>query len=288
MNPSIEVTTHVNAPIRKVWAYWTRPAHIVKWNQASPDWHTPSAESDLRPGGTFNWRMEAKDGSMGFDFAGEFTDVVPYGKINYTLGDGRLVEVTFASEGDGTRVTEVFQPENEFSHDLQRQGWQAILDSFKAYAEDITGRPMMTWSIRIDAPVERVYQTMLGEESYRAWTSAFNPTSRYMGTWDEGSSIRFLGTGEDGQVGGMVARIRENKPNRFVSIEHLGVIVGDQELFEGPDVDEWANGFENYTFMPDGNGTLLKIELTYNPDFQQYFDDMWPNALALLKKLCEE
>jgi len=125
----------VNAPVSKVWDYWTKPEHITKWNNASDDWHTPWAKADFREGGTFTARMEAKDGSMGFDFGGVYDVIRPNEYIEYTIGDGRKVKVSFASQGNATKVTESFEAENTNSEELQRGGWQAILDNFKKYTE---------------------------------------------------------------------------------------------------------------------------------------------------------
>ena len=132
---TITVKTTVNAPIEKVWACWTEPEHIKQWNNASADWHTPRAENDLRVGGRFNSRMEAKDGSAGFDFTGVYTDVKEHERIAYTMGDGRKVTVSFESNGSETHITETFDPETENSEEMQRAGWQAILDNFKHYTE---------------------------------------------------------------------------------------------------------------------------------------------------------
>ena len=134
-NKTITVENTVSAPVEKVWKLWTTPEHITRWNNASPDWHTPFAENDLRTGGTFKSRMEARDGSMGFDFAGTYDKVTPNKEIAYTMGDGRKVTVLFATQGNSTRVTETFEPETQNSLEMQRGGWQAILDSFKAYVE---------------------------------------------------------------------------------------------------------------------------------------------------------
>ena len=132
---TITVENTINAPVEKVWKYWTEPTHITKWNHASDDWHSPTAENDLRPGGKFSARMEAKDGSMGFDFAGVYDDVKPNQFISYTMGDDRKVEVTFEKDGDKTKVVETFEAENTYSIEMQRGGWQAILDNFKQYTE---------------------------------------------------------------------------------------------------------------------------------------------------------
>lgn len=132
---SITIETTVNAPVEKVWEIWNKPEHIIQWNSASPDWHTPSAENDLRVGGQLKSRMEARDGSMGFDFAGTYTEVKENEKVAYTLGDGRKVEIIFTAVEGGTHVKETFDAENQNSLEMQRMGWQAILDSFRAYAE---------------------------------------------------------------------------------------------------------------------------------------------------------
>lgn len=133
----ITVEAEVNAPVSTVWNSWNNPEHITKWNSASDDWHTPHATSDLRPGGTFTSRMEARDGSMGFDFTGTYDDVRPNEFLSYTMADGRTAAVTFTSRGNTTHVSETFQAENENSHEMQKMGWQSILDNFKRYTEKL-------------------------------------------------------------------------------------------------------------------------------------------------------
>ena len=134
-NTSKTIETIVNAPIKKVWCCWTEPEHIKKWNTASEDWHTTKAENNLQVGGKFLSRMEAKNGSMGFDFIGVYTDVQTNKYIAYTLEDNRKVEIFFIEEGNQTKVVETFETENINSTELQRAGWQAILDNFKKYTE---------------------------------------------------------------------------------------------------------------------------------------------------------
>ncbi len=135
MSTIITVAATVNAPVEKVWQYWSLPEHITQWNSASEDWHTPFAENDLRTGGTFLSRMEAKDGSFGFDFGGVYDLVKEHELIEYTLGDGRKVSITFSANGDSTTVTETLEAENVNSVELQKTGWQAIMDNFKKYTE---------------------------------------------------------------------------------------------------------------------------------------------------------
>jgi uncharacterized protein YndB with AHSA1/START domain len=131
----ITVETTVNAPVEKVWNYWGGPEHITKWCTATPEWHTPTAANDLRTGGKFSSRMEAKDGSMGFDFGGIYDEVKDHERIAYTMGDGRTVEVNFSKEGNATKIVETFEAESMNPVEMQRGGWQAILDNFKKYTE---------------------------------------------------------------------------------------------------------------------------------------------------------
>lgn len=131
----ITVETSVNATVEKVWESWTKPESIMKWNSASPDWHTPKAENDLREGGKFSSTMAAKDGSMSFDFWGNYTKIIPNELIEYTLGDGRKVSITFKNENDKVNITESFQPESQNTLELQKGGWQNIMDNFKKFVE---------------------------------------------------------------------------------------------------------------------------------------------------------
>jgi len=135
----ISIETEVAAPLIEVWKAWITPEDITHWNFAIEEWCCPSADIDLRVGGTFNYRMEAKDGSFGFDFVGEFTQVSPFKSIHYKLGDDRAVKVEFMESAGGTRVVETFDAENENSAEQQRQGWQGILINFKKHVEKKSG-----------------------------------------------------------------------------------------------------------------------------------------------------
>jgi uncharacterized protein YndB with AHSA1/START domain len=134
---AITVGASVKAPIEKVWASWSEPTHITKWCQASADWHAPYAENDLRTNGKFKTTMAAKDGSASFDFEGVYTNVQPKKIIEYTTADDRKVKITFSANGNETKITETFEAENTNSIELQRDGWQVILDNFKKYTESI-------------------------------------------------------------------------------------------------------------------------------------------------------
>ena len=155
----------------------------------------------------------------------------------------------------------------------------------------------LQFKVSINAPVTRVYDFMLGTNSkstYEQWTSLFNPTSTYEGSWDKGTKILFVGVDEKGERGGMVSRIAENIPNRFVSIQHYGLVKGDKEITEGPEVEKWANGFENYTFeesaTADGKPTTttVTVDLDTTEEFLDYMNDTYPKALDKLKEACEK
>jgi uncharacterized protein YndB with AHSA1/START domain len=131
----IAIETLVRSDIDRVWSAWTTPADINRWNAASDDWHNPRSENDLRVGGRFCYRMESRDGQMGFDFDGTYTRVEPWRLIEYVMTDDRAVSIRFEPATGGIRVVETFDAEDENSAEMQRQGWQAILDRFAAYVE---------------------------------------------------------------------------------------------------------------------------------------------------------
>ena len=133
----IQVETQIHASIETVWDCFTNPKHIVHWNFASPDWYCPKAKNDLREGGEFHYTMAAKDGSFEFDFWGTFQQIEDFKKLEIVLGDDRKMSVIFESKGDETILTELFEPESENSHELQKVGWQAILSNFKNYVQSL-------------------------------------------------------------------------------------------------------------------------------------------------------
>jgi len=132
----ITIETQIAAAVEKVWKFWTEPQHIKNWTFASDDWHAPSAENDLRNGGSFSTRMEAKDGSMGFDFSGIYDEIITNQYIGYTIDDGRKVAIHFENLENQTKITEIFEAEETNPLEMQRSGWQSILDHFKNYTEN--------------------------------------------------------------------------------------------------------------------------------------------------------
>jgi uncharacterized protein YndB with AHSA1/START domain len=287
MENYITVKVKVSCPQERAWCLWTDPRHIVRWNNASDDWHTPHAENDLRSGGKFLYRMEARDGSMGFDFTGRYTMVELYERIDYTMDDGRKVSILFEADGDETAVTEHFEPESENSVELQQAGWQAILNNFMNYADSFEKPVRMHFERVIDAPATKVYHIMLEDRSYREWTKVFNPTSHFKGTWGKGTKIHFIGTGENGESGGMVSLVEENITGQFVSLRHLGILKNGIEFYNCAEVESWAGLHENYTFSEVDGKTLLSIDTDAITGFESYFNETWPKALDILKALSE-
>lgn len=149
----------------------------------------------------------------------------------------------------------------------------------------------ISFSVSINAPTNKVYDLMLGisnKSTYEQWTALFNPTSSYEGSWNKGSKILFIGTDDKGEKGGMVSEIFDNILNQFVSIRHYGMVKGIVEITEGPELEKWANGFENYTFVDNNGTTTLTVDLDTADDFLDYMNEKYPKALDKLKEICEK
>ena len=146
----------------------------------------------------------------------------------------------------------------------------------------------LNFSIVIDAPISKVWDTMLEDKTYRIWTEEFSPGSHYIGNWNEGSKILFLGPSNDGKIAGMVSRIKENKLHKYISIEHLGEVYDGVEDTTSDRVKVWAGALENYTFINKDGKTELVVDLDINAEFKEMFEGIWPKALQILKSLCEE
>ena len=149
----------------------------------------------------------------------------------------------------------------------------------------------LQFKVTIKAPVSRIYNLMLGisnKSTYEQWTALFNPTSTYEGSWTKGTKMLFIGVDENGEKGGMVSRIADNIPNRFVSIQHYGLYKANKEITEGPEVEKWANGYENYSFEENNDSTTLTVDVDVNDDFLDYMNETYPQALEKLKELCEK
>lgn len=149
----------------------------------------------------------------------------------------------------------------------------------------------LQYKVSINAPASKVYDVMLGinnKSTYEQWTALFNPTSTYEGSWNKGSKMLFIGTDEKGEKGGMVSEIADNIPNRFISIRHYGLVQANVEITDGPEVEKWANGLENYTFEENGGVTNVTVDLDSTEEFVDYMNQTYPKALEKLKEICEK
>lgn len=149
----------------------------------------------------------------------------------------------------------------------------------------------LQFNVKINASATKVYDVMLGisnKLTYEQWTILFNPTSTYEGNWNKGSKILFIGIDDKGEKGGMVSEVAENIPSQFVSIRHYGLLKADQEITEGPEVEKWANSFENYSFEESNSVTKVVVDLDTTEDFVDYMNQTYPKALNRLKEICEQ
>ena len=152
----------------------------------------------------------------------------------------------------------------------------------------------LQYKVTVNAPASKIYDLMLGisnKSTYEQWTALFNPTSTYDGSWDKGSKMLFIGVDENGDKGGMVSKIAENIPNRLISIQHYGLMQAGKEITEGPEVEKWANGFENYTFLENNElpgTTTVIVDLDTTEEFIDYMNENYPAALDKLKEICEK
>lgn len=283
IKPTITIQTSIKAPMSLVWICWTSPEHITRWNFATDEWCCPSAQNDLREGGRFSSRMESIDGKMGFDFGGTNLIVETHKRIEQKLDDDRKVRVEFKSEGNLTHIIEIFEAENSNPPEMQKAGWQAILNNFKRYAEARYRLIPIRFEIEINSEPGDVFKTMIDPESYSKWIAAFDPNSKFEGSWEKGTEIRFVGTNEDGTKGGMISRIRDNKPGEYICIEHLEVI-GKSAVAQTAD---WNGCLEEYIFKSKHHKTLLIIKSETTEQFKPYFEETWPKALDKLKSICE-
>ncbi|MBS9525816.1 SRPBCC domain-containing protein [Litoribacter alkaliphilus] len=283
----VKLTVSIKAPLSQVWGSWTSAEHIVNWNFASEDWHCPKAKLELRSGGEFSYHMAAKDGSQAFDFKGEFEEVVPMQMIKFHLDDGRKVQVHFKQMKDHVEIVEEFEAESSHSIEMQRQGWQAILENFKVYTESLSKLHRLHFDVQIEAPAQAVYEIMLAPDTYREWTAAFHPGSYYKGKWEVGETLYFIGPDAEGRESGMVAKVTKAKPGEIVGVEMLGMLDKGVEVTEGPEIETWKGAVEEYRFEERDSATTVRVTVDTIGEYKAYFEETWPKALQILKTICE-
>ncbi|NMM47353.1 SRPBCC family protein [Marinigracilibium pacificum] len=274
----IKVSTKINSPINIVWNVFTDANHITQWNFASEDWFCPIATNPLEVNKEFSWRMEAIDGSMGFDFNGTYQNIDVNKLIEYKIEDGRKVSISFLSDGETTEIIEVFEPESTNPLELQQQGWQAILNNLKRYAESQNNLKRQFYDIEINSNPETVYKALLNKETYGKWASVFSPGADYEGNWETGSLITFTGTDNDGKQSQMHSKVIKSIPDRLIILEHQGMSNDDSS---------WNGAKEIYTLIDRKGSTFLRVAMDTTPDYIEFFSKKWPKALKEIKSLSE-
>lgn len=146
----------------------------------------------------------------------------------------------------------------------------------------------LQFKIDINADKAKVYQTMIGKDTFKQWTAVFNPSSDFEGSWETGGKILFIGYNEDGKREGMVGIIEKNNPDEFVSIQYIGLVDGDKEITEGVEIENWAGMYENYSFTEENGVTILTVDIDMNDEMKEYFQSTYPQALNKLKEMCED
>jgi uncharacterized protein YndB with AHSA1/START domain len=283
----ISVSVRLQLPPQMVWKLWNDPAQMVRWNAASDDWHTPVADNDLRVGGKLQTRMEARDGSFGFDFEAVYEVVDAPNRLVYRLGDGRGVELDLRAEGEETVLTQRFEPEKEFPVELQQQGWQAILDNFKRWAEAYRGVTAVHFAQEVRMAPSALAELMLQELPYRYWTAVFDPSSHYVGDWKEGSTVDFLCDLPDGRQRGTRALVANFRPGQYIRLVHQGLVEGDTFINSGAEAEAWLGLNEIYSFSPREYGCLLTVDVDVPEKYADYLTTQWPLALARIRELAE-
>ncbi|MCH7409433.1 SRPBCC domain-containing protein [Belliella sp. DSM 111904] len=290
MKNPIEVRTAIKSNLEQVWNAWIDPKHIVNWNFASDTWHCPAAQLELKKGGRFTYTMAAKDGSMAFDFSGVFEQVQEMKILTFKLDDGRAVEVEFQQDGEEVLLIERFEPEQLNDVDLQKSGWQAIVDNFRIYVQGLSEDEKVEISIetQIDAPKSTVFEVMLADKTYREWVSAFHPGSYFIGSWDKvGGELLFVGPNEQGEDSGMIAEVLEYAYGEKVTLIYTGLFSKGKRIFEGKAVDTWKGGKESYALIEMNGITHLTVKSEIPSAYAASFEQSWEQALDILKRLCE-
>lgn len=292
----------INKPKTEVWNY----VKLLRNQENFGVWY--------RMDSAMTKRYEGTDGTIGFVYTWEsnkigngkqtVTNIIEGEKIESQLdfGFGEPANAYLSVEETSTGETLVkwgiwgkspypwnlfnllFDAGQDFDQGLQNL--KEILELQKTAAME-----KLKFQIQINAPIEKVYKTMLGIDNiktYEQWTETFNATSTYEGNWEKGSKIRFVGTGENGKRGGMLSEVVENVPNQFVSVRHYGLVQNDQEITEDPEVEKWANGYENYSFEESNGTTTVTVDLDAIKDFVDYMNTSYPKALEKLKEICEK
>lgn len=266
---TLQVSTDVAADPASVWTRFTVPGHIMQWNFASEEWHCPAAENDLRPGGVYRTRMEARDGSQGFDFEGVYDEVVPESRLAYTLTNGRQVKTEFSDQNGRTRVTTTFEPEDSFPIEVQQAGWQAIIDNFRRYVESEPER-MVREQVTIDTPADTVWSIITHPRYARELGQQFDKNAYVRSDWQLGSAVEFVYEPERIAATGTISEL---KPLELIRIDF--------------DFDGFAY-YESFHFSSTEGQTILTAEAGPYTHARDEHATVWSNWLQKVRELSEQ
>lgn len=282
----ITITTTIQAPIHTVFESYLSPADNLRWNTAGEGWTVSHTTINPVIGGTYSIGFKSPDGANDFDFGGVYTNIIPDQLITSILDDGRHVKVLFEEKDNEAIVTIEFDAEQENSLELQEQGWGKILTHFKQFIErksKPTHRSILK-TIDIHASVEKVWDVLLQDQSYRQWTKVFDEDSYYEGEMKYQGKIKFLSS----HNGGLASNVHVYIPYYQISFEHLGVIIDGVEDFDNPQFADWKGARETYTLTPQGSSTHLEIYVELTQEEYEYMSNLWDQALIKIKDLAEK
>ncbi len=280
------VSRLINVPKDLAFKTYLDPEANLQWNYASEGWSTPFARIDAKVGGVMEIGYRSADGQFEFTLEGKFTEIVENEKIVYVMSDGREVVVSFEDSDGQTKVSIELTLEETHTEEQQREGWGMILQHFETYVLKVANpeRAVIKKSIIIKANAEKVWQTLLDDESYRIWTEPFCEGSYYESELKLGAKILF----KSPQGGGLSSRIVTFIPNYQVSFEHLGFLAPDgKEDFDSEEVLGWKGCRETYTLNEDNGVTKLDVYCEINKKEFTTFDEMWSKAVEKVKVLAE-
>jgi len=282
MSQFITVSIEINERLDLVWEKFTRADHIVNWYFASPSWHAPSANVDFVDGGMFSIRMEAWDKSFGFDYKGKFQRITPMKSIQYILEDQREVLTSFTEYESAVKITQTFESEDANNLELQKQGWQATLESFKRYVE--TDFLIFESHIDIHASQEVIWDSITQLEKYQIWTKAFSENAIFHGQWRQGETLDFITPNR----GGTRVLVDALIPNNSIHLVHTAVITPDnQSDSTSPSAKPWVNTIENYELINKDNIVTFVAHIECHRSFYDFMKSSWDKALVDLKSYNE-
>lgn len=274
----ITIGVQIEKQVDIVWSYWTKAAHIKHWYFASEDWWVPWVEQQFEVGHKFIYRMASKDGKMGFDFTGRYTDIKANESITYVLEDDREVITTFEVIDDTVYLKQVFETEDDSSAEMQKQGWQAILNQFKGYTESDWIR--FTLQKHMETTPEVVYHYLTDNDKYMSWAHVFSDDSKFYGDWVEGGEITFV----DHRESGTVALVENIIPNELIHMKHIKLLKGDSLDETSDEALIWIGTLERYELHKSEDGVLVDVMIECHESYVGFIRDSWIEALNEIER----